>query len=392
MPLLAWRWWRDGGRGAWFGLLFAAIFAPWFHLTVLPAVGAPLALLVVLSASRVRARWRPLIGLLVAVAVGWVLLLGPPLCANPGGFSQKSGRGAVTAETWIPALQLFVGTAQPIALGLWGLAAIFGAFFFARGERLGAAFAGTSIVAQVAGLAVANPFALEYPMPMVRYALPLLPWALLAVACTLNRLDGLASVARIPSGLATLVAVAALAFVGPLPTTHFRPNAFTNHNLYQQHYEQSEFDRYAAFLRRDKPWPAFYDELASMPPRSVTIVEAPWYYPWVRIFFNLAQERHRQHVLIGFVGRNPEPIAGEELPLGERYAFRNFMDVRDIDALAERGVDYVVFHRRLKGELRTSFELPRIQAAVDRIADYRERLGEPHYEDRDVVVFRLNAP
>ncbi len=392
-PLAARRFWASGGRGAWLGLLAAGVLGPWFHLTVLPAVLAPLGVLGILAlAKRGPPRGRALLVLAACVALGLAALLGPPLLSNPEGLGGKSGRGAVSAETWLPALRLFGGTAQLAALVALGIAALVGAVLLARRDALTAALVGASVVAQAAGLAVANPYALEYPMPLVRYALPILPWVLLAVACTLGRLDRIAARRGTPAGVVTLVAVGALVTVGPLPSIHFRPNAFTNHNLYQHQYDDEARASYGDYLRRGKPWPEFYAELEALPPGSVTIVEAPWYYPWIRVFFNLAQERHRQHVLIGFVGRPAEPIAGDELPLEDpRYAFRNFVDVRDVDGLIARGVDFVVLHRRLKGEMRTSQDLARIQPARTRIDEYRARFGAPHFEDADVVVFDLTA-
>jgi hypothetical protein len=94
---------------------------------------------------------------------------------------------------------------------------------------------------------------------------------------------------------------------------------------------------------------------------------------------------------LGFVGR-----PGERLPLGEvpwldpRFAFRNFVHVGDWRAMRERGVRYVVFHRRPPRPPEDDLHPTPAQTQAW-IEAYRADLGPPVAEDEDLCVFDLDA-
>lgn len=388
-------WWERGGRRRAAGYVAGAALGPWLHLTVLPAALAPLGLLGLRRARGGGRAWRELALVALAVAAGLALLLGPPLALDRASLAEKSGRGgSVSVETLAGALELVAGTAWPPLQVAFLAAALAGLALLARRAPGAAWMLGGLAAAQVLALLVADPFALEFPMPLVRYALPAVAVLWIGAALAVDEADrwlaGLWRGLGRARGAFAAVSLGALFLLGPLPGIHARPNAFANHNLYQHQYSAAARERYAGGLRRDQPPSPFYDRLAELPPESVTIVEAPWYYEWTRVPFPLLQRHHRQRVLIGFVGRQIDGDAASELPLDDgRFRFRNFVDVRDRAALRERGVLFVVFHKRLKGELPTSFDLKRIQAVVPRVEEYREAEGQPVFEDDDLVVFEL---
>jgi hypothetical protein len=90
---------------------------------------------------------------------------------------------------------------------------------------------------------------------------------------------------------------------------------------------------------------------------------------------------------IGFVGRGSN--LGNELPLDDgRFSFQSFVDVGDHESVVERGVDYVIFHRNLKRELRHNDRLERVPV-YDHLLAYRRRFGAPVFEDKEIVVFEV---
>ena len=134
--------------------------------------------------------------------------------------------------------------------------------------------------------------------------------------------------------------------------------------------------------------PEFYRRLAALPPRSRTLIEAPWRlesnfnpHPWY-------QEVHRQRVRIGFV----TPVCGQR-DFGE-YAedrglrFRHFDHLTAILRGETRGADYLVLHPDpWKTPPDAEIEWPDV--ARVRSAAAKAAFGPPVYRDDELVVFAL---
>ncbi len=381
----------DGRRWRWV-YAGAAVLAPYFHLTTLPVVLLPLAIAWAVRWTRREGPSTSTLSILtLAVAAGLGALLGPPLLVDHQALAYKAGRGELHAEMLAGAASLMAGSARTGVIVVMGLAVVGGAAALGHRHPRLLAFLGT-VAALALGMPLAtHPALIELPIVFVRYALIVLPLALLLAACAIEW-----AVARAGPRTFALVSVAGpliavvLVALGPLPHTYRRPNAWTNHPAFQYSYLVPPCDPGHVV-------PPFYDRLAREPPGSERLVEAPWLFAASGNRFHCDQLRHRQDMRIGFVGGVFDGVAKKGLPRpGElpilaqpqRYRFRSFVHLGDAEGLRRSGATLVVLHKRIEKEM--------TGAATDSglgiepwIARYRARYGAPVYEDEWMAVFRV---
>jgi hypothetical protein len=258
----------------------------------------------------------------------------------------------------------------------------------ARMRRRDAEFAGYAlalIVVPAIAIALARPAWIQHPGVYARYMLPALPFALLFVAEGAIELIGRW---RRPSlaPLAVALAASALFFTGPMPGWLYTPNQFMGHARFQFDYDPAH-NPYVQQIPKE-PMPAFYRELAKLPPASITLIEAPWRlesnfdpFPWY-------QQVHRQYVKIGLV----TPVCGvrdfgEYPPDAHSLRFRFFVHVASVLDGATYGARYLVMHRKAwKTPPDAKVEWPDVDACLPRI---EQALGAPMYRDDAITVFDL---
>ena len=97
----------------------------------------------------------------------------------------------------------------------------------------------------------------------------------------------------------------ALVAVGPIAGYWYSPNQFMSHPDCQFDYDPA-YNAYRTQLP-DGPIPAFYARLAKLPPRSLTLIEAPWSLQTDHDPEPLYQRVHRQFVRIGLIA----PVCGD---------------------------------------------------------------------------------
>ena len=164
------------------------------------------------------------------------------------------------------------------------------------------------------------------------------------------------------------------------------PENWTNHALFQFEYDQTSPYAVSRYLQPGRMSP-FYQRLATLPPATLLVIEAPWYYEWINNPYPYYQAAHHQHMHVGFVP-DPDRFVEEpaELPLGRALRFHNAVHVGDLEKLRKRRVKYVIFHKRFSEEVPRS--LPRdvvdVSCWVER---YTAAFGGPVYEDPDIAVF-----
>ena len=392
--LPAWR--RHDGRGWLWAYGVAAVLGPYFHLTTLPVVLLPLAIAWVARAAGPRGAGltlplRTLSILTAAVAAGLLALLGPPLLADHRALLYKAGRGEVHAAMLAGAASLLAGSGRTIVIVAMGLGALGGAIAFGRRHPWPLAF-----LAAVAALAMGIPLAthpvlIDLPIVFVRYALVVLPLALLLVAVGVVSALALL-VPRAPEAASTVgpLLAALLISLGPLPRTHGHPNAWTNHPAFQYSYTAPPCDPRVVM-------PPFYARLAREAKESEHLLEAPWLFAATGNRFHCDQRVHGQDMKIGFVGgvfdgAGPSglPRPGE-LPIlaqPRRYRFRSFVHLGDPVALARSGTTLVVLHKTIEKEMTGAASASGlgIEPWIER---YRATYGTPFYEDEWMAVFRV---
>src|ERR1035437_7415593 len=114
------------------------------------------------------------------------------------------------------------------------------------------------------------------------------------------------------------------------------------------------------------------------------------------------QHFHRRPVLVGYTtdmtlagGLAPGNIYGstyidQVLSLvrdSSRLRFRNLVSMDDLATMRNRGVEYVILHKRFEAQLPEVAPPP---PDLNRLyLEYQNRLGAPTYEDSHIVVFHL---
>jgi len=341
--------WRTGRASYWIAYVPGTFVAGYLNPVTLPFTLAPFLFYglpalrdvlggrVPLAASRL-----PLllgIGALVALPLAAALL--PPMINDWAQFGAKAGRDDVTPEsawrTWL----MLAGTGRAAA-GIAVLAfATVGVSALRRRDPDLARYLGMVLALGAVTVAATRAKWIMHPLVLARYLLPALPFLLLFVAEGMLR--AAAHVRRAGAQIAIVAAlVAALALAGPLPAVGYVPNQFWGHLRFQFDYDR----RHNPYVQRipQAPIPAFYRELAKLPPRSVTLVEMPWRlesnfnpHPWY-------QQVHRQWVKIGLV----TPVCGErefgEYPETPGMRMRWLVHLTALLRGETFGADYLVVH------------------------------------------------
>jgi hypothetical protein len=385
------RWWLAQRNARATGALYVAttVLAGWLHLIALSFTLLPFAWYGARAiAAATRGEMRPmrrLAWLALATLVPLAIVLVPPVVGSFGQLAEKAGSDAVTVESLYRSLLMMLGLSSPLLLAIGIALAIFGGWRLWRRDADFVGYVGVVIFGSAVAIALARPAWIQHPGVFSRYMLPALPFVLLFVA------EGAAALAvrlRPPALGAIAVAMGALLLfrAGPIPGYLYRPNQFMGHARFQFDYDPAH-NPYVLEIPRE-PMPAFYRALAKRPPRTLTLIEAPWRlesnfdpFPWY-------QQVHRQYVKIGLV----TPVCGVrdfgEFPATQtRLRFRNFVHLSDILAGHYGGADYLVMHRTAwKTPPDATVEWPDVDACLPTIA---AALGAPIYRDDAIVVFDL---
>ena len=384
------RWWRDGGLG-WAGTYVVGTgVAAWLHPVTLGLTLLPLAYFGVLSLRAVRQDRRPL-GRLAAIAAALLLALaatlGSPLYQDWDAMAAKTGEHAITVDSVYRTGLMLAGTASPVVLLVVAGLGAYGTIVLWRRDRELVRFFALLIAGYWALLALSGATWIEHPLVQARYLLIVLPFLLFPTAA------GAVALARrfaLPASVPIVVVALPLALLalGPLPQSFYYPNQFLGHARFQYDYDETR-NPYVT-QAPSETFPAFYDELARLPPASVTLIEAPW---TLESQFNplpFYQQRHRQLIKIGMVNG----VCGErsfgEYPEGERgLRMRHVAHLSALLRGKHYGAQYLVMHRKpwtiAPGVPPTQW--PDIEACLPLI---RAQLGTPAFSDDQIVVFALS--
>jgi hypothetical protein len=394
--ILAFRhWWRRDRRGPWATTYVATTFlSGWLHpitlpFTLLPFVHYGVRALASSRGAPGAAPPRQALGRLCALGTVTALLLAaalvPPLVNDWTRFAAKAGTDSVTPESVYRTLLMLFGISQPPVLVVLVALAAHGVRRLWRREHDLVAYLATVTLGAAVAIALARPQWIQHPGVYARYLLPALPFLLLFLA---EGAVALLAPLRRPAWQAGAVAgcAALLWWIGPIPGYFYNPNQFMGHLRFQYDYDPAH-NPYVQEIPRE-PIPAFYRELARRPPRTLTLIEAPWRlesnfdpYPWY-------QQLHRQYVKIGLV----TPVCGVR-DFGEYPATVRALRMRELVHLSEilagksYGADYLIMHLEAwKTPPDAEVEWPDVAACLPRI---EAKLGAPVYRDDQIVVFDL---
>lgn len=183
-------------------------------------------------------------------------------------------------------------------------------------------------------------------------------------------------------------------FFGPLIETYYRPNQWTNHQIFQYNYHIKEnFNINKISAETISP---FYSMLRDLPKEKILVVETPWDFPWIYAPYVYYQRIHRQTMGIGFVKEICD--YGPPGEFSKKYHglyFKYFFHLSSPDLLVARKVKYLIIHKDLKKEMQNNgmFIQPWKTFSSDitpLIEFYKKEFGRPFFEDKDIVVFETS--
>ena len=385
VAILGFRAWRQEGRPR-DAVVYAAatVLAGWLHAVTLPFTLSPFVY------YGVRALWpldRQALARLATLGLGTALplalLLGPPIVVDWIEFSGKAGLDHVTPESAYRTSLLLAGTGSPIVALLLYAAAGAGWYRLRRRDREFAAYLVTVIGLGAAIVASSRAVWISHPLVFARYLLPVLPFVLLLAAE-----GGIAALIDMPRRWRAVVAgaaVVALLVAGPIPAWWHYPNQFIAHLRYQYDYDPAH-NPYVQRVGKE-PIPAFYADLGTRPPGSITLVETPWRLESHFNALSLYQDTHRQQILIGLVtpscgtfdfGEYPETSSGMRM--------REFVHLASIIRGERVAADYLVVHLQPANVAAEPPAWPDMAACLPAI---EAALGAPVWRDERMRVFAL---
>ncbi|MDN5924922.1 MAG: hypothetical protein L0H70_07975, partial [Xanthomonadales bacterium] len=323
-------------------------------------------------------------GLSVVVLLACLLL--PPLLNDGAALIGKAGRGAVTWDSGYRTALMMFGVAHPLACAVLALLTLIGSVRLWRRQRELSVYLWLIMLIATSTICLAQPAWIEHPGVLARYLMAGLPLLLLFVAA------GIVAVLQrwgrnIPAAGRALLAMVALFAGGPLPYQLYWPNQFMGHARFQFAY-----DPLTALLdtgmKLNKVSP-FYFALARQPPRSLTVIEAPWRPESNFIALPWYQQLDRQYRKIGLL----TPLCGArgwaEYPATDTHLHLDaFAHVTQLLHGDNQGADLLVMHRHPWTSLPWQrLRWPDMPACLAKI---EARLGQPFYRDAQIAVFALS--
>ncbi|MFH1965688.1 MAG: glycosyltransferase family 39 protein, partial [Acidobacteriota bacterium] len=377
-------WWTEKGK-AWISVyVITGVSSVWCLLPALPFVAGPFLFAVLHSAFRkdLKHGVRRLLVPGISFIVGLLVLLLPPFMSKPGAIWEKAGRDTVTVQSLIGSCELFAGTSHLWLVVVMTLLSAAGVFILIRKNSLFGLYSLVLVWLQIIGFLIAGPLGSPMSILLNRYAIAVLPFILAWVALPLVQKTGIKWRSKTIK-YSFILLFFLLLFFGPFREIYFYPNHLTNYAGFQISYDLGRLRK----MIKPPDVPPFYRELAGFENGQKIVLEAPWHYN--DNIYGFYQWLHRQHMYIGFVGDLDGTFRAGEVPVNDsRFRFRNFMHVSDFRKIEKRGVDFVIFHKELEKE-RVS-DIPVYVANVRNwIEMYRERYGQPEYEDHLLTVFRI---
>jgi len=435
-------WATSGERRYAVTYVVAGVLAVYFHLFAAIAVLTPLGYVFMVKLIRkgqvrIVPSLRELIFAAVSIALVLSLLILPALIQSSVG--TEIGADRMTLKSLVGFACMLSGTANKFMVVLfWGLLG-FGQILVLRKMRLlGGIFCSVAIL-HFGALVIFSSDGIHAPIVISRYVTVLFPMSFVLVALGTDGILKYLQSAGLMKGrgysglLTNLIAaafLAALFFAGPLIKLYTRPNNFTNHSAFQESYEPLTWeqsytsDMAPGFIIKKADLPSFYQWLSGQPGTS-TIIEYPMEIFDLNNLFYYYQHFHKKAVIAGYV-TNPDivgytidrkppeeakprsrltylyPIPIDNIlsrvPDTRKLAFRNMVDVMDIEALRQQPqADYIILHKTV-----WVAEVPHPDAgnkipfymsskSVDYLNQtYRKSFGPPIFEDHNIIVFRIS--
>ena len=342
---------------------------------------------------------------------------------------------AFSGSAILSTLPLIGGTASTAVLALFAALALFGWLRLYQINPFLALLLFAGVAVNVLFILFINPAGIETGAVILRYCIAIIPVILLCVAVGSHNLLDEVQKRIAPSLVRRVLPVVCICFgvlllylKGPLPVIYRAPNNFTSHLAFQGSYQYGDWQKSRSnhfcpsYEISSQDIPAFYKWLAA-DPASRAIIEYPFDFADHSNLFYFYQIHHRKRVLAGYCSNaqlwalsvsagmrkrmNTENLVlAYSLPevffssaaVKSRTHFRNMVDIADDREVLRSRADYLVLHKLIhsiyiKKEGTKETEMGNFLLFYESVNYFKGHftriLGEPVYEDGDIIVFAL---
>ena len=406
--------------------LVGAILAPYFSLSSLAFVLAPVLYIVIISLTKQRGlflnglkkfpRLKHIAIVFFILTVGisaWLL----PAAESFSEVIKKSGKGFVDIGTLGGCATLFSGSRSFIVCLILLLLSVYGLFVLYGTNKLLLNYFCIICTSQFFYIILPKPFLSQKSIIFTRYFLPCLPVYLLIISVALNELSmrlklflqNKIKMVNAFSNLTLASLVLILFLMGPIPDVYSFPNGFTNHKDFQYNYIY--LDQILNRVERHKGlYPEFYANLTHEDTDS-KIIEFPAILSWTWNIFHVYQRVHKKRVLIGYDSGSFGPFFGYAAFRNKKIGFNNFIDISDPKSLSGSGAKYIVIHKNIWKEcaalglftpenrhnmenrvstLPVSLQEGLYKYVSREILKLKKVFGKAIYEDNWIVVYKIS--
>lgn len=327
-----------------------------------------------------------LLGIIFLLALS--ITLGPPMVQDYTSLAIKAGVNNVNIQSLYVSIQLLVGSHHGIFIIIGTAICLVGVYVLFKRYPLFTCYLLFASVFTTVAIILSRASWIHHPLVTARYALPVLPIILLFLAVGLNDLVRRLSERHTWIGVTSSIFIlAAIYFSGPLPRQyHHGINQFTGHMAHQFDYDWTR-NVYNEALN-NRPISPFYQSLGNEDVKRYHLVVTPWFMEWHWNRWYLDQAVHQQRVSAGFLNQfclnevyGEYPATNQQIHLKQIKHLSNLTDDSPGDSWMD--VDFLVYHKT-KPRPELDIKIPH-----QCLTKLRDILGESHYEDDILVVFKL---
>ncbi len=386
---------HDTGRSTPWAVCYClcAAISIWLHPITGPFVVSPF--LLEAAKALLAGRWRDIIPLtLLAIPAGALvlLLLLPPLMADPGALAGKAGIGAVSWDTFLGVWFMWLGTASSmcvvglVALALVGLPKLLRAWPLAQSALLGLLLTAIAIL-------LTEPAWVNHSLTFGRYLLPAIPLLSLAIAVGCRQIfDWVGRGGRLPQLLVVFLGGVFCIFYllqSPVWELVQRPNSNANHSRFQFSFraEQNKIIDY----QKTVPLSPFWTMLGEHPTNSLRVAVAPFYFETYNWDGPRWESTSGQRVLPAYLLDYCVKRRWGEVPANDRYRFRVAHYAADLVVGADTQVDWLVYTKPFRGNVNGKKYGSVGGDTRHCLRQLRKDLGPPEYRDKYLIAYNLKA-
>lgn len=396
------KWWTEQKRHMMYVYIFCAVIGPYFHLTILPFVLTPFLLIVGVYIFDKKNAFpfsiKEITQFFLMVVLGLLFFLLGPSIYDTTALADKAINNLKAPLTEVDGHIIF--NVMRLMFGAWNkwivlislLFCGFGAICAARQKKYFLLYCLCLSIAQIGAVTIIQPAYIFVPRVSFRYCFTLLPILFLFIAYGLAhpyKYFYPSKRKRIFYRGIIVSFFGALLYLGPLQYMFSVPNQWLPCSIHKGIVTTKHQTKKHSLSK-------FYYYLNSLPPESVFIVEAPWFFFMDNDINESYQKIHRQRMGIGFIneiGNQDRWGEGEFNSNADGLEFKYFINLCNARSFIERHVNFLILHKDLKAEME-KLNVPFLgyfpPYKIEPVMEYSTRnFGPPIFEDETIIVFKV---